>query len=260
MKKLLFLILGLPIASFGQWTENFDAGTTLPVGWAVINADGENKWIIRNAVPGPAQSGAKAAAILYDEDETAHDDYLITKAIKVQAGISDRISFYVKSRGGVGYEENYEVLLSTTNQTTAAFTTILQATEKAPAVWTKKVFNLSSYVGQIVYVSIHATDTYQWELYADTFVVDGISSLKTSKISETKESIKVYPNPFTDVVNISDVSKVKSVIISDMSERLVKTIDNPGALIYLNEIKSGIYLITLMMKDGTKQTIKIIKR
>lgn len=85
-------------------------------------------------------------------------------------------------------------------------------------------------------------------------------TLGTSEITAAKNNIKVYPNPFTDVVNISDVSKVKSVIVSDMSGRLVKTIDNPGSVIHLNEIKSGIYLITLMMKDGTKQTVKTIKR
>ncbi|UOU98095.1 choice-of-anchor J domain-containing protein [Chryseobacterium daecheongense] len=169
MKKLLFFILTLPILCFGQWTENFDAGTTIPAGWAIINNGGANGWVFGTPEAGTAQSGSNVASLTYNT--TAHDDYLITKAITVTTGVSDRISFYVKSRSST-YLENYEVLLSTTNQTVAAFTTVLQTTEKAPDVWTQKTFSLSAYAGQTVYVAIHATDTDQWQLYADTFVVD----------------------------------------------------------------------------------------
>ncbi|MET3538235.1 T9SS-dependent choice-of-anchor J family protein [Chryseobacterium limigenitum] len=257
MKKLLFLLLGLPVATFGQWTENFDAGTTLPAGWAVINNGGANGWEFGLPDSGVAQSGANVATITYDD--VAHDDHLITKAINVQAGLSNRISFYIKS-GLNSFPEDYEVLLSTTNQTAAAFTTVLQATQKAPSTWTKKTFNLSSYVGQTVYISIHATDTDQFQLYADTFVVDGIPTLGTSEIAGTKEITKVYPNPFADVLNISDVNNVKSVSVSDISGRLIKTIDKPSSEIHLGELKSGLYVVTLDMKDGSKQTVKAIKK
>lgn len=491
MKKLLFFILAMPTFSFGQWTENFDAGTTMPSGWAVINNGGSNGWIFAVPGAGTAQSGTNVASLTYNT--TAHNDHLITKAITVTAGMSDRISFYVKSRSST-YLENYEVLLSTTNQTQAAFTTVLQATQKAPATWTQNTLNLSAYNGQTVYVSIHATDTDQFELYADTFVVDslptmppacttfssptngmtgvnvdgilnwttisgatgyklkvgttaggtdvvnnvnvgnvntynitgnlnqgtmyyatvtpyngvgdatgctGISfttvvapandacsgalmastfpynftqsdaagtsnnggfitacssdamndgtwftfvgdgstfninvtmptgstfdpqvgvytgscgsltcsgtvdaggdggaetisvtsvsgttyyvnvgyysgitdaaeapftisitknTLGTSEVSNAKNSIKVYPTPFTDVINISDVSKVKSVAITDIAGRLVKTIDQPTSALYLGELKSGMYLVTLLMKDGSQQTAKTIKK
>ncbi|UFH31984.1 choice-of-anchor J domain-containing protein [Chryseobacterium sp. C-71] len=154
---------------FSQWTENFDAGTTLPAGWAVINDGGANGWVFGVPDFGSAQTPTNVATLTYDA--TAHDDYLITKAITVTAGVSDRLSFFVKSRSST-FLENYEVLLSTTDQTKPAFTTVLQATQKAPSVWTEKTFSLSAYVGQTVYVAIHATDTDQWQIYADTFKVD----------------------------------------------------------------------------------------
>lgn len=402
MKKLLFLLLVLPIISFGQWTENFDAGTTLPAGWAVINNGGDNGWFFGVPGSGTAQSGTNVASITFDS--VAHDDHLITKAINVQVGISDQISFYIKSKESI-YEEDYEVLLSTTDQTAAAFTTVLQATEKAPDTWTQKSFNLSSYAGQTVYVSIHATDEDQSELYADTFVVNGLptlapinndcsgaisltvgndfnsgaitstnenattditatcqtnsgnnvwfsvvvpasgnitvqtgpvsgstftdsilsvyegvcgsltqincndddydsglfsklvltgqtpgavlyvsvwrytgdlgggsttgqfqisaydeSTLATSETSLAKNKITIYPNPFVEVLNVSDVTKVRSVTISDASGRLVKTIDQPTSTLQLGELKSGMYVVTLNMKDGSKQTIKTIKK
>ncbi|MCT2560823.1 T9SS-dependent choice-of-anchor J family protein [Chryseobacterium herbae] len=168
MKKLLFFITILPVFIFGQWTENFDSGTGLPAGWAVINSGGDNGWDIRVPASG-AHSGTRVAGLSYNS--AAHNDYLITKAINVQAGISDRMSFYVRSENA-SYLEDYEVLLSTTNQTQGAFTTVLQATENAPATWTRKTFSLSAYVGQTVYVAIHATDADQLYLFADSFSVD----------------------------------------------------------------------------------------
>ncbi len=158
----------LPVFIFGQWTEMFDSGTTLPAGWAIINNGGSNGWTIRTPNLGATQSGANVAGITYND--TAHDDYLITKAIYVQAGISERIAFYVRS--GSFLLENYEVLLSTTDQTQGAFSTVLQSEEKASQTWTKKTISLSAYVGQTVYVAIHATDTDQFYLFTDSFIVD----------------------------------------------------------------------------------------
>ncbi|ANF49449.1 hypothetical protein A0O34_02280 [Chryseobacterium glaciei] len=86
------------------------------------------------------------------------------------------------------------------------------------------------------------------------------SVLATSEVSGAKNNIKAYPNPFTDDLTISDISKVKSVLVTDISGRLVKTISNPTSTLHLGELKSGMYLVTLEMKDGTKQTIKTIKK
>jgi len=85
-------------------------------------------------------------------------------------------------------------------------------------------------------------------------------TLGTSDVKSEKKTIKVYPNPFTDVVNIADAGNVKSVSVSDVSGRLLKVIDNPGASINLGELRQGMYLLTLTMKEGSKQTVKTIKK
>jgi hypothetical protein len=84
--------------------------------------------------------------------------------------------------------------------------------------------------------------------------------LGTSDVKAEKKNIKVYPNPFTDTVNISDAASVKSISVSDLSGRLIRVIDNPGTSIHLGELKQGMYMLTLIMKDGSKQTIKTIKK
>ncbi|UZT97624.1 T9SS type A sorting domain-containing protein [Chryseobacterium fluminis] len=114
--------------------------------------------------------------------------------------------------------------------------------------------------GSTVYVSV-------WK-YSSSNNLDGqfqisaydASNLATSEVSAAKNAIKVYPNPFEDVLNISDISKVKSASVTDMAGKLVKTIANPSAILQLSGLNSGMYLITLELRDGSKQTVKVIKK
>jgi hypothetical protein len=46
----------------------------------------------------------------------------------------------------------------------------------------------------------------------------------------------------------------------DISGKLAKVIEKPSPTIYLGELKEGVYLITLKMKNGTTKTIKTIKK
>jgi hypothetical protein len=91
-------------------------------------------------------------------------------------------------------------------------------------------------------------------------VTQGCSGLATAEVEKKNNEIKAYPNPFVDVLNISDAAKVKSASVVDVAGRVVKTIDNPSSTLHLGDLKQGMYLVILNMKDGSKQTIKAIKK
>ncbi|UOV00066.1 T9SS type A sorting domain-containing protein [Chryseobacterium daecheongense] len=86
------------------------------------------------------------------------------------------------------------------------------------------------------------------------------SALSTNEVAGNKNKIKVSPNPFTDLITISDASDVKSVTVLDASGKLIKTIEKPSSSLYLGDLKAGVYLLTLKMNDGTVKTIKTIKK
>lgn len=87
------------------------------------------------------------------------------------------------------------------------------------------------------------------------------SSLATTDVATTKlDDIKAYPNPFADVLTISDVKDVKSIMISDISGKIVRTITKPESTLRLADLNSGMYLVILNMNDGSRQTIKAIKK
>ena len=164
MKKitLLFLLLTLSFSIHAQFTEGFESG--IPDDWTVINNGGANGWVQNTAPNGGALEGDAVASITYNS--SAHDDYLITPAIAVSVGVNESLAFNVKSRSA-SFLEAYEVLLSTTDTSEAAFSVVLQASSDAPNAWTKIVFDLSAYDGQTVYVAVRATDTDRYALYVD---------------------------------------------------------------------------------------------
>src|SRR6218665_3261548 len=83
-------------------------------------------------------------------------------------------------------------------------------------------------------------------------------TLAATDINKGK-NISVYPNPFTDVLKISDVKGVKSVSINDVSGREVKSLA-PSAELNLSSLKAGLYIVTLKMEDGSVKTFKAIKK
>ena len=84
-----------------------------------------------------------------------------------------------------------------------------------------------------------------------------ISQATTNVVDKNK--VSVYPNPFQDVLKISDVKGVKSISVSDVSGRQVKNM-KPAAELNLSDLKTGMYIVTLNMEDGTVKSFKTIKK
>ena len=123
------------------------------------------------------------------------------------------------------------------------------------------IMDLPTIAGNVYYINIgdrdYYTDTVEGVF---TIAIEKVTSLGTLEVTDKKETIEVYPNPFTSVLNIAKPHNVKSVSILDSSGRLIKTIEKPSSELQLRDLKEGLYLVVLNMKDGSKQTIKAIKR
>ncbi|MGK4567050.1 choice-of-anchor J domain-containing protein [Flavobacterium sp. 3HN19-14] len=180
MKKitLLLLLLIFSNAGFAQFSENFDGSTDIPAGWTVIDGgDEENSWVITDfsEYDLEAHSGFNAATIFYSE--VAHDDYLITPAITVTAGVSDYFTFWARSLD-VQYPEQIDVKISTTGLNAADFTITLAA-NVAPESgdnYYKYAYDLSAYVGQTIYIAFYSTTENMDVFEVDDVVSTGIPS------------------------------------------------------------------------------------
>lgn len=94
---------------------------------------------------------------------------------------------------------------------------------------------------------------------ARTMVTAEISCMSTSE-TQMKEKIKVHPNPFSDYINISRPELVKSVKVTDVTGKLIRTINNPDSILRLSDLSQGMYILMLEMKDGSQEQKKVIKK
>ncbi|WP_415325372.1 T9SS type A sorting domain-containing protein [Chryseobacterium sp. MMS23-Vi53] len=86
------------------------------------------------------------------------------------------------------------------------------------------------------------------------------TSLATSEVSAKEKERIAYPNPFVDTLYIEKAENVKKAVVTDLSGIVVKTVDNPSSTLFLGELKSGMYILTVTMKDGSVKSTKTIKR
>ncbi len=201
---------------------------------------------------------------------TTFDAWLITPAFNLSGG-GYRVKFDYglteygdTTPGNLGSDDIVQFVVSQDGGTTW---TVLQTwdTNTSPSNnSTQYVFDLTGYNSANTKFAFYATngavaDASDVEFFIDNLVVEQ-NVLSTSETGAAKNSVKVYPNPFSDVLNISDTANVKNILITDVSGRLIKTLANSGSALQLGELKQGMYFVTLEMKDGSRQTFKVIKK
>lgn len=198
MKKLLLLLLIVSNYTFGQFSESFE-GAAIPTGWSVIaGGDTGQTWALVDLATSAtiqAQNGTKCFSIQYGA--TAHNDFLVTPQFTVVAGISDKLTFWGRSRDAA-YPETISVKSSSTTATAAAFTSVLSASI-APASgpnFVKYTIDLTSKIGQTIYVGFQSTTTDMFVFDIDNVVVGGtaiciepVSPLTFTNITETSASV-----------------------------------------------------------------------
>jgi hypothetical protein len=74
------------------------------------------------------------------------------------------------------------------------------------------------------------------------------------------QRVKVYPAPFTDLLHLDHADEVKTISFTDLTGKVVRTVEHPSPTIQLEDLASGLYLLRMTMQDGTIQHTKAIKQ
>src|SRR5690606_21921976 len=105
----------------------------------------------------------------------------------------------------------------------------------------------------IEFVSDATVTAYGWEATVDC------SSLGIEEMGDSY-GITVYPNPTSDVLNISSQNaKIETLTITDTSGRIVLTnqLSSNNGVVKIGHLPKGVYILTLKL-DGKNVTKKII--
>lgn len=95
--------------------------------------------------------------------------------------------------------------------------------------------------------------------YWDDVVWENKNALNTIE-APVKKKLSIHPNPFKDVIYISETKDIKSVTVYDVAGRIVKQVNDASKEIHLAELKEGLYLVKVTFKDGTESVTKAIKK
>lgn len=246
----------------GTFDNQFDPKAFMvfnPTTAGVTNAESGTE--IRNFDP---KTGSKYMAC-WASAEGANNDWMASPVITLGAS-QNEVKFWVKSMSGSYGEEKYKVGVYVGNGTpvgTADFTIISGATSlSAPyANWQEKTFNLDAYAGQQVRIGIQCVSNDVYMLMVDDFSVTTASASVDSALAG---SFSVYPNPATDVLNISNSinAEINAITITDLNGRTVKQITTNGSVdsqINISDLNTGVYFVNINSNEGSL-TKKIVKK
>jgi hypothetical protein len=92
----------------------------------------------------------------------------------------------------------------------------------------------------------------------NNIAVDGLQ-LPLQVTEDSKSKYKIFPNPFSDVINITGIKDAATYSIYTMEGKLIKNHRLQNAQIDLGELSKGVYFLQLL-SNGKKETHRIIKQ
>ena len=265
MKKILsVLLMSLGIGASAQISvsESFE-GTALPAGWSSLSGGAATSASFGTSA-GTACAGTKE---VYKNLTSSTPDWFLIYSSTMSDGAALNYSFKYLASGLLingGVSADYSVDGGST------WVDVL-----APVVLNSALpIACTTVSGTIPAGAIPAGANFKFRLKAlfsgsllggfnmgfDNVQLSQVATLATNETSVSKNTIRVYPTLFTDVLNISDAGKVKNATVINVEGRRLKAIENPGSTLHLEELKQGIYFVTLTLKDNSQQTIKVIKK
>lgn len=206
-----------------------------------------------------ARTGSKSMVCF--ASAPANNDWLISPQIML-GSTGNVLKFWAKSCDTQFGAERFKVGISTTGTAPADFTIITASpyvTNPATAKWVEYTFNLDpSYDAKQVYIAINCVSNDQFGFAIDDFKVTTTGTVSNEKFFT--ENFNLYPNPTSDVLNISSKNglEMKEIKITDLSGRIVKTLNN-ATTINVSDLSAGTYLIDITTNEG-KASSKFIKK
>lgn len=188
MKNFYLLLLALSLGTLNVTSqvllnENFEAVTALPTGWVNIKVDNgtavsnvsilNNGWQIVSIASQdiPGNSKAAASTSWFTNSSITADRWIISPPFTPSVN-KTYLSFDIWSLSS-SYLEAYEVYISPTGGNTVSdFSDMIFSTNSAPATITKKIFDLTNYVGQTISFAIRHKSKDKTVLFLDNILVE----------------------------------------------------------------------------------------
>ena len=141
------------------YNEGFENGLGC---WTTLSGSTDgNPWNAQAAFSSGAiapHTGSGMAASWSWNSSAMHANAWLISPKFVLPNTTEPITFTWWERTNASYPDRYSVVLSTTTNDTAAFTTVVRPYDTAAGSWTMQTVDLSAYAGQSIYIAFHHVD------------------------------------------------------------------------------------------------------
>ncbi|KQT30888.1 propanediol utilization protein [Chryseobacterium sp. Leaf405] len=118
----------------------------------------------------------------------------------------------------------------------------------------------ASQVGFSLNSSYTGCGTFSYGEAEDYNVIITATQLSTSDVANPKDGIQIYPNPVSDVLNVTKVSDKATYKVYSAAGQLVKSGNISNGQINVSELVKGAYVITIEEKGKESFNSKFIKK
>lgn len=240
--------------SYNYGFDNTAAGFYNNDGWT-------GAWSTNASATNPQAGGQMVFSNSSEVLATPTNRWLFSKPFNLTAGQSYSISFYLRSFSSsatLNPQQSIALKVGNENISTAQTQTVWSSSTFANTTWTQYTATYTPAASGTHYFSFHhftpgnATSV---SLGLDTFNISGVLSTEEVKLDNT---LTIYPNPVSEILNIKTDGKIKEISVYDMSGRKMKAnlINNQ---IDVRNLQSGTYMIEIITTKG-KSSQQFIKK
>lgn len=242
--------------------ENFEDMLMPPAGWNLVADTTPETW--DTATFDPAWGNAYVHC-MYDESLSGvQNEYLITSVMDMRTFSNVSLNFYFQfsKYWGIAPKDNYDLLVLASTDSAQTFTDTL---------WTELSTDTSTWdTFEWVFASVDLSSFIGEEKFALAFVYHGYNgaeaaidmvSLETvGGMDENSISLKAYPNPAENVINIESAGE-GLFTMCDLQGRVVMQKNISGnEVIDVSELEPGKYIVTLSTENSTSHIPVVIAR
>lgn len=233
------------------WNEGFENGLGC---WSLVDADGDGYgWMDNSGFSPRTGNGAVASASFINNiGSLTPDNWMISPLITIPAE-GATLAWYDYAQDRSDFAEHYTVYFSATGNQPNNFTSPLASiTVESGQTW--KLRNVNIPGGQNGYIAFRHHDcTNMYWLRVDDL---SLTSGQHAGINDVNNiSVKVYPNPATEVINVH-AEALRQVNVIDVNGRVVLTTNNSE--VNISNLATGVYFVRVITDNGTAME-KIVK-
>lgn len=184
------------------------------------------------------------------------DNWLITPAITIPAQ-GATLKWFDAPMDPDYIEEHYQVKVSTSGYDVNNFTTVFDVTLDETD-YVERTVSLAQFAGQnvnIAFVHNNVTDVY-------ILRIDDISITEGVGVEDLRNSLNIYPNPASSIINVNAGGNIESIRIVNMAGQCVYSANenDSNATVNISNLSNGMYFMEVTTEAGvTTQKITVAR-